>query len=92
MSEENYDGHKLDFKLETYNGISIVREINSGYVNASRMCSDNGKKWRNFTTTKYWKNKLEAFKRSSFYRFPEDALIRATSIKLKIGVKPEFRR
>lgn len=91
MNEVIYDGHKLDFKVETYNGISIIRETNSGYVNASRMCSDNGKPWRNFTRTKYWKNKLEAFKRSSFYKDFEDARIRAPSFYPKNGVKPEFQ-
>lgn len=91
MSEAIYDGHKLEFKAETYNGISIIRETATGYVNASRMCSDNNKAWRNFTRTKYWKNKLEAFKRSSFYKVSEGAPIRAPSFYPKNGVKPEFQ-
>ena len=80
-----------EFKLETYNGISIIVEQKTGKFNASQMCSDNHKKWRNFNKTKLWKNKLEAFKNSSFYKSNEDALIRAPSILAKKGVKPEFQ-
>lgn len=80
-----------EFKLETYNGISIIREQKTGKFNASQMCSSNNKKWRNFNKTKYWKCKVEAFKRSSFYQVSEDALIRAPSINAKKGIKPEFQ-
>ena len=55
------------------------------------MCSSNGKAWRNFNKTKFWKNKVEAFKRSSFYRVSEGARISAPSITAKIGIKPEFQ-
>lgn len=61
MTEIINDGDKLSFKIETYNGISIVRETTSDYVNASRMCSDNNKTWRKFKNSKYWKDTLEAF-------------------------------
>lgn len=80
-----------EFKHETYNGISIIRETTTNYFNASQMCSANGKAWRNFNKTKFWKNKLEAFKRSSFYKTTEGARIHAPSILATFGVKPEFQ-
>lgn len=61
MADLINDGPNYEFKLETYNGISIVRETNSNYVNASKMCSDNHKTWRKFKQSKYWKDTLEAF-------------------------------
>lgn len=82
---------QFNFKIETYNGISVIIETNTGYFNASRMCSDNHKKWRNFKNTQYWKNKINAFKRSSFYRFSEDALIKASSFSAKINVNPTYQ-
>lgn len=79
------------FTTKTQNGISVIFETTSGYFNASRMCSDNGKHWRNFTRTQYWKNKLEAFKRSSFYKDSKGARIGAPSFHAQIGVKPQFQ-
>ena len=96
MTVINKQTEKLEFinptfKIETYNGISIIRELKTQKINASQMCSSNGKAWRNFTKTKYWKGKLEAFKKSSFYKGQEDARIRAPSILAKNGIKPEFQ-
>ena len=79
------------FKVETYAGIGIIIEQQTKYINASQMCSSNGKAWRNFNKTKFWKNKVEAFNRSSFSRDSEGARISAPSITAKIGVKPEFQ-
>lgn len=45
----------LKFECQTYNAVSIIREQNTSYVNASRMCSDNGKKWRQYRQSKQWK-------------------------------------
>lgn len=49
-SEKSYT-----FKPETFNGITIIRETNTGYVNVSKMCADNGKKWRQYRQCKQWK-------------------------------------
>jgi hypothetical protein len=35
-----------EYERTTYNGISIIRQINSGYVNATKICSDNHKKYK----------------------------------------------
>ena len=43
------------FEIKTYNGISIIINKDDGYVNASQMCSSNGKAWRNYKNTKSWK-------------------------------------
>ena len=80
-----------EFKLETYNGISIIRETTTNYFNASQMCSSNGKQWRHFNKTKFWKNKMEAFKRSSFYKTPEGGIILPPTILAKKDIKPEFQ-
>ena len=49
------------FEKKTYNGIEIIVETNSGYVNASQMCSSNGKLWRQYKTTNQWKEIVEIF-------------------------------
>ena len=51
-----------NFETKTYNGVSIIRNLDDGYVNASQMCSSNSKKWRNFKQTHQWKSCIEAFK------------------------------
>ena len=91
MTTNNNDDHKFVFEIKTYNGISIIRETTSGYINASQMCSDNNRKWRSFTTTKNWKNKLAAFKRSSIYRNSEAAQIWAPSFIARKQVRPEYQ-
>ena len=53
----------MNFKEESYAGISVLFETNSGYFNASRMCSDNGKQWRHHKITKDWKNKIAALEK-----------------------------
>lgn len=49
------------FEKQTYNGISIIRETTTGYVNASQMCSSNGKVYRQFKTTKQFKEIIEIY-------------------------------
>ena len=56
MSQAEGLAKTYSFKVETYNGIAIVRETTTGYINASRMCSDNGKKWRSYKQTNQWKD------------------------------------
>ena len=53
--KEFENSNPYEFKVETYNGISIVRETTTNYINASKMCSDNGKKWRSYKQTNQWK-------------------------------------
>lgn len=36
------------FRKTTYNGISIIQDIESGYYNVGKMCRDNGKKLHNW--------------------------------------------
>lgn len=50
-----------NFEKKTYNGIEIIVETNSGYVNASQMCSSNGKLWRQYKTTNQWKEIVEIY-------------------------------
>ena len=85
------DDHKLDFKLETYNGISIIRETTSGYVNASRMCSDNNKSWRMYKKTKDWKSTLEAFNLIVLSKESDAVRILTPSFLAPKQVKPEFQ-
>ena len=62
-----------NFEIKTYNGISIIVNNNDGYINASQMCSSNGKFWRHYKNTKMWKSITEAFdkrylnEKSSYY-------------------------
>lgn len=54
---------KYNFEIKTYNGISVIFESNTGYFNATRMSSDNGRQWRHYKKTKCWTNKVDAFNR-----------------------------
>jgi hypothetical protein len=38
-----------DYERSTYNGISIIRHITCGYINATKICSDKNKKYKNLT-------------------------------------------
>ena len=51
-----------NFETKTYNSVSIIRNTEDGYVNASQMCSSNNKKWRNYKNTQQWKACIEAFR------------------------------
>ena len=55
--------NKYNFEKQTYNGISVIFETNTGYFNATKMCVDNRKQWRHYKITKMWSNKVEAFNR-----------------------------
>lgn len=78
-----------NFEKQTYNGISIIRETNSGFVNASQMCSSNGKKWRMFKETKAWNEILEIY--DEFVATDEGVHFRAPYFSASKGVKPEFQ-
>lgn len=79
------DGQTSKFETKTYNGISVIFEINSGYFNASQMCSSNGKSWRDYKRTKTYINKMKAFEKI------QGAGITAPSMIAKIGVIPQFQ-
>ena len=51
------------FEVKTYNGISITINTEDGYVNASQMCSSNGKQWRHYKNSKIWANIINAFEK-----------------------------
>ena len=91
MNGDKVSAITYDFKQETYNGISIVRETNTGYINASRMCSDNRKSWRDYKRTKTFKSLLETFKNEVFSKASKGAGITAPSFMLQNGIKPEFQ-
>lgn len=83
-TQTNQQQPKYNFEKRTYNGISVKFETNTGYFNATQMCSDNHKKWRNYKITKCWTNKVDAFNR--IYGEKSCALIRADG---KISFEPE---
>lgn len=74
------------FEIKTYNGISIIINKDDGYVNASQMCSSNGKAWRNYKNTKSWKQVKNAFIRL----FSEGASNHAPSYYLE-KVAPKYQ-
>ena len=75
-----------NFETKTYNGVSIIINKDDGYVNASQMCSSNGKAWRNYKNTKSWKSIKNAFER----RYSEGARIHAPSYFLE-KVAPKYQ-
>ena len=85
MTSEQLDGQTSNFEIKTYNGIEVIFETNSGYFNASQMCSSNGKSWRDFKRTKNYVNKINAFKKIL------GAGITAPSKVAKNGVIPRFQ-
>ena len=83
---------KCEFEVQTYNGISIIRETNSGYVNASQMCSSNNKRWRAFKTTNSFRELLEIYDEFILNTGAADGVKKLTPLKnAKKGVKPEFQ-
>jgi hypothetical protein len=50
-----------EYERSTYNGISIIRHIKTGYINATKICSDNNKRFQNLTDSalypKYARNR-----------------------------------
>lgn len=91
MSDIINDGHNLQFKVETYNGISIIRETTTNYVNASRMCADNNKRWRQFKNSKYWKDTLEAFNLVIKPKLSNAVYFQTPSFLAPKQVKPEYQ-
>jgi hypothetical protein len=53
MSNEETKQIKInnEFERATYNGISIIRHIKSGYINATKICIDNHRRFKNLTDT-----------------------------------------
>ena len=75
-----------NFETKTYNGVSIIVNTVDGYVNASQICSSNGKAWRNYNKTKSWNQVKNAFER----RFSEGARNHAPSYYLE-KVAPKWQ-
>ena len=75
-----------NFETKAYNGVSIIINKADGYVNASQMCTSNGKAWRNYKNTKSWISIKNAFER----RFCKGARINAPSYFLE-KVNPKYQ-
>ena len=75
-----------NFETKTYNGVSIIVNTDDGYINASQMCSSNGKKWRIYNKSKSWNQVKNAFER----RFSEGVQKLTPSYYLK-NVAPNRR-
>ena len=75
----------MNFKEESYAGISVLFETNSGYFNASRMCSDNVKDFKQLQRTKYYKNVVEAFEKRQNQRVEGGCKFTSTSFLVKTG-------
>ena len=43
-----------EFKIGSYNGVSIIYRVNDGYINAGKLCRDAGKRIFNFTRRDKW--------------------------------------
>lgn len=80
-----FDGQTCKFEVKTYNGIEIIFEINTGYFNASQMCSSNDKSWRDYKRTKMYQRKLAAFVKILGAGIPAPSMI------AKNGVIPRFQ-
>ena len=91
MTNTNNDKQNFNFEVKTYNGISIIEETNTKYVNASRMCTDNNKTWRKYKQSKQWKDTIEAFNLVIKPKVSDGVQNLPTSFEAKNGVKPEFQ-
>ena len=58
MNSQEIISNGETFKLTTYNGISVMIDLN-GFYNASKICKDNGTKFLNITRNKYWSDYLD---------------------------------
>lgn len=48
------------FRRTTWNGISVVQEVESGYYSANNVCRENRKHFEKISSKKYWQDYIEA--------------------------------
>ena len=53
MNSQEIISNGETFKLTTYNGISVIIDSN-GFYNASKICSDNQKRFKDISRNNYW--------------------------------------
>ena len=58
MNSQEIISNGETFKLTTYNGISVMIDLN-GFYNASKICSDNQKRFNDISGSKYWNEYLD---------------------------------
>ena len=54
---------KYVFEQTDYNGISVIREVNSNFYNATKMCRDNGIEFRYIARSDYWQEYIKTYVR-----------------------------
>ena len=72
MNSQEIISNGETFKLTTYNGISVMIDLN-GFYNASKICSDNQKRFNDISGSKYWNEYLDEI--SSVLKIPQTDLI-----------------
>ena len=72
MNSQEIISNGETFKLTTYNGISVMIDSN-GFYNASKICSDNQKRFNDISGSKYWNEYLDEI--SSVLKIPQTDLI-----------------
>ena len=63
------------FTRGTYNGISIIVREKDGFINATHMCNQFSRRFRNILENKSWKQYIEAFKDEYFEGIDEEKII-----------------
>ena len=88
------NGHS--FRRTTWNGISVVQEIDSGYYSANNVCRENGKRFEKILSKNYWRDYVAALNRHlanqrSTHR-PQTGPVDMPNAAIEIpDVSPEFR-
>ena len=80
-SDEVIESNGYIFKRTHYNGIRVIIDEETGYYNATVMCSDNRKQFRHIVTKKYWIEYIEALRRSSGSNIPDTLIIEITNVQ-----------
>lgn len=59
----SYTENNEEFEFTSYNNITVTIHVKSGYYNAGKICSDNGKMWKNLNPNQGFQRKVQAISR-----------------------------
>lgn len=60
IKHEKYVENNEEFDFTTYNDITVIIHVKSGYYNAGKLCSDNRKMWKHLNPNQGFKRKITA--------------------------------
>lgn len=75
LKQEIIVEHDEEFEITSYNNITVIKHVKSGYYNASKICSNNGKNFKHIKRNQSYHIKINSVSElvhiptSEFYQF-----------------------